>query len=417
MKINKVFDRQLEIMFDKENYCQSFKDYLKSCQKTIKIKFLLRLSDDSVVSFQGYRAQHNNWNGPYKGGIRFTEDVDVDECQGLAKIMTMKCILLDIPFGGAKGGLQINPEKYKKDLKRICEAFVENLIDVIGASKDIPAPDVGVSSENIDWMVCHYCKLTACSTNLNAFTGKSVQLQGCLSREYSTGYGVCHGIKFWYEHILRKNRGKKTFIIQGMGNVGKWTTFFLWKNKYECKAVSDHTGCFLVKSVDMGQILNYIDIYKTLRKLYENFPNSLEEINQDEFWKTKVDIIIPAAKEFQITKNIAEIISCDLLVEAANSPCTIEVDAILKNRGIEIIPDILANSGGVICSYFEWIQNQTFDRWDEIKNNFELEKKMDALLTNFFEMKFHPKFEAFTNREILMKIALDRLYFLYKKKI
>lgn len=417
MKINELFERQLEIIFEKENYSPHFQSYLKTCQKTINITFLVRLSDDSIVSFQGYRAQHNNWNGPFKGGIRFTEDVDVDECDGLAKIMTIKCILLNIPFGGAKGGVQINPEKYKKDMKKICETFTENLMGVIGSSKDLPAPDVGVTSEYIDWMASHYCKMTGSVSNYSTFTGKTVQLHGCLSREYATGFGVCHVIKSWYEHVFHKNMTGKTFIIQGMGNVGKWTTFFLWKNKCKCVAISDHTGCFLVKSVDMGQILNYIDTFKNLKTLQQNFPDSLEEISVEAFWKIKVDFAIPAAKEFQIDKNIAKNLSCNLLVEGANAPCAIEVDKILKDRSIEIIPDILANSGGVICSYFEWIQNQTFDTWDEMKNNFELEKKMDTLLTNFFEMKYHPKFKTFTNRQILMKIALDRLYYLFQKKI
>lgn len=415
--IESAFQELFTTFLKKEEYSATFVDMIQHCNRVIQLELPITLQDGSYQRIRAIRVQHNNWNGPYKGGLRFAKDANEEECRGLAIIMTLKCILLNIPFGGGKGAICINPMDYSDaDMKTICETFTEYLIDVIGPTKDIPAPDKGSNSRHMDYMVCHYYKFHQNPMCWGAFTGKTMLHHGSKGRDYATGYGVFLCIRYWFEYILKKNIQGTTFIIQGMGNVGKWSTYFLWKEGARCLAIADHTGYYSMKSMDFGQIYPHVAELQPLDGVQEKFKENLQRITKDEFWQTPCDIVIPAATHLQLSVEVAESLSCKIVVEGANCPCFSEVDALLKAKGIELIPDILANSGGVVVSYFEWIQNQIMEQWDENKIDSKLEKQLQETFSTFLEMKTHPSFTNYTNREILFKIALDKLFYLYKTK-
>ena len=422
-EISKLFHSQLETVLTTFNYDDIFLKCLKMHNKEIIVNFPVVLDDKRVEIFTGYRAQHNNWLGPYKGGLRFSDDVHLEECKALAFWMTIKCALHKLPFGGAKGGVMYNPRKYSEnDNRNISKAFCAAIYTNIGPTLDIPAPDIGTSSQTMDWMVSKYQELSnnmeTNKLNLGCFTGKSVDCGGSLGRNHSTGLGVALTIDYWNKHHEDFiDAPLKTYIIQGFGNVGVWTMHFLNQFGYTCLAVGDHTGYYKfneASSVDNVELLKKYNADN--RGLYnlENSPEfkDVEKISEQDFWKMKCDIIVPAAKELQITKDVAQNIdsSCRLVAEGANGPTTAEADAILLERNIEVIPDVLCNSGGVVVSYFEWLQNNSNDYWSLDK----VEKRLTNMLHNtcisVFDLKDKYKQHKYSNRTLAYKISVDTLF-------
>jgi glutamate dehydrogenase (NAD(P)+) len=337
----------------------------------IKVNFPVKINNNIEI-FTGYRIQHNNFLGPFKGGLRYHPNVSLDEVNALAQWMTYKCAVQDIPFGGAKGGIAIDVNNYnKQDIQNISRAFSKSLYSYIGSNKDIPAPDVNTNSQIMDWMTDEYNSISgnhALTCNMKSiFTGKSINFGGSYLREEATGRGVALSIKHWADYNNYKLEGK-SFIIQGFGNVGYYTSELLTKLGMNLIAVGDHTGYIYNK-----EGFNVFKLKKHIEK-YNNLSNYSEDtLSKEEFFKIQADIIIPSALELQITENIANDLNCSLIVEAANGPIDINSEMILKDRNIPIIPDILANSGGVLVSYYEWLQNKRDEYWleDNIRIKFD----------------------------------------------
>jgi glutamate dehydrogenase (NAD(P)+) len=419
-EISELFHSQLETVFKTFDYDATFLKCLNMHNKEITVNFPVVLDDNRVEIFTGYRAQHNNWLGPYKGGLRFSDEVHMEECKALAFWMTIKCALHKVPFGGAKGGVMYNPRKYSEnENKKISKAFCAAIYMNIGPTLDIPAPDIGTSSQTMDWMVSKYQELSndPNKLNLGCFTGKSVDCGGSLGRNHSTGLGVALTIDYWNKHHEDFiDAPLKTYILQGFGNVGIWTMHFLNQFGYTCLAVGDHTGYYTfnhASSIDIELLKKYNADNRGLYNL-ENSPEfqDVEKISEEDFWKMKCDIIVPAAKELQITKDVAQKIdsSCRLVAEGANGPTTAEADAILMERNIEVIPDVLCNSGGVVVSYFEWLQNNSNDYWSLDVVEDQLTNILHSTCDKLFVLKDQYKQDKYSNRTLAYKLSVDTLF-------
>ena len=388
---NLVLEQYTE-MLNHYNINEEIKEYLTFPKNEIIVNYPVRLDSDKVKIIKAYRVQHNNILGPFKGGIRFDENVCLDEVKSLAFWMTLKCALQNIPYGGAKGGIKINPYKFsKKELERISKGYATNMFKYIGENRDIPAPDLGTNSQIMDWMTDAYQK-KAQSHNNAVFTGKSIECGGSKGREQATGFGVVECIKLWAEK-KKFNLCGKTFIIQGFGNVGSNTAVLLVQLGMVCIGVSDHTRC--IKSEEGFNVFKLKQHCKQ-NKTIKDYPFG-EDISYEDFFGIECNIIIPAAKELVICGDSANILNCQLVVEAANGPIDLEAEKIILNNNIEIIPDILANSGGVIVSYYEWLQNKRSEYWDE--------KTVLEKLTDKMKQTFDIVYNKHLNENISMRIS------------
>ena len=354
------------------NISENIKDYLEYPKNEIIVHYPIRLDNNKVEIIKGYRVQHNNVLGPFKGGIRISDDIYLNEIKALAFWMTLKCALHQLPYGGAKGGIKINPNNYSKnELEKISKGYASSMFKYIGENKDIPAPDLGSNSQIMDWMIDSYQK-KAQSHNNAVFTGKSIECGGSEGREIATGFGVVECIKLW-SSINNFNLDGKTYIIQGYGNVGSNTALLLNKLGLICIGVADHTRCIYSKE---GFNVYNLKHHCIQHKNIENYGFG-ETITSEEFFSIECDIVIPAAKELVITEKEAPNINCKIIVEAANGPTNIEAEEILSKKNIEIIPDILANSGGVIVSYYEWLQNKRCEYWTKKEVLTKLSNQME----------------------------------------
>lgn len=372
MSVLKLVDNTIKhtfITFPKLN--NNIMKYLSKPNNEIKVNFTVKLSDN-LVNLTGYRVQHNNILGPYKGGIRFHNQVTQDEVNALSKWMTYKCCLQDIPFGGAKGGITIDSSKFSNhELEIISRQFTQTISKYIGPDKDIPATDVGTNSQIMDWMTDEYIKLNNTSNN-SVFTGKSIICGGLQGRSESTGYGVAMCVNEWAKSKNIDLEGK-TFIIQGLGNVGINVAKKLSSYGMVLVGIGNEYGYrYNKEGFNIYQIQKQLKINPDIQN-YDvgNF------IDKQKFFSINCDVIVPCALELQICEEEAKIINTQLIVEGANGPTDEKAESILTEKGIDIIPDILANSGGVICSYYEWIQNKnhTLYNKDEIFNLLESHMK------------------------------------------
>lgn len=331
---------------------------LQNPNKIIQTNFPVVINNE-IHYFNGFRVQHNNILGPYKGGIRFDKNVSLNEVTNLATWMTLKCSLLNIPFGGGKGAVQIDVQNFsKKDTELIAKHYIRSIYKDLGSNYDIPAPDLGTNSSLIDVMSHEYNKCSG-KKDYATFTGKSVTNHGSFFRKQSTGYGVGLVLN---NYMKMMNVEYNSYIIQGYGNVGRHLASYLHKNNKDmlCLSVGDHTGYIYNKNgIDTDALNNFCDKGNKLC----DFPNSVL-ISKDEFFSLKIDVIIPAALEDQITSDNAYYLQCKVIIEAANGPVSIEADKICESKNIVVIPDILANSGGVLVSYFEWEQNKIRKSWN-----------------------------------------------------
>ncbi|MFH1175064.1 MAG: Glu/Leu/Phe/Val dehydrogenase [archaeon] len=346
--------------------------YLKEPDKEITVPFPVKMDDGTVQKFEGYRVQHNNVRGPYKGGIRFAPQVDLDEVKALASWMTWKTAVVDIPFGGAKGGVTCNPTKLSKaELERLTRRFTYALIDNIGPDIDIPAPDVNTNAQTMAWMADTYMMQKPGGVSKAVVTGKPIDLGGSLGREEATGRGV---MLCTMEAIkdLGLQPQKLTCIVQGFGNVGSHAARLLAEQGITIIGVSDiNTALYDKNGLDMPKLLQHVTEKKTLK----GFPAE-EILPKERILEMPCDILVPAALENQLTQSNAERISARIIAEGANGPTTPAANEIFYKKGMLVIPDILANAGGVIVSYFEWVQNQQRESWSHEEVNQKLKHKL-----------------------------------------
>ncbi len=339
------------------------REILAEPKNELIVHFPVRMDDGRNRVFKGYRIQHNNVMGPYKGGMRYHQGVTLDELKALSMQMTWKCALLGIPFGGGKGGIKFNPRDHSEDeLRRITRRFTHALGTNIGPAYDIPAPDVGTNAKTMVWMMDTYMN-TGPTYEKNdqraVVTGKTVNAGGSEGREKATGQGVVHCIKEWARERRFDLEGA-TAIVQGFGNVGSNAALLLSKLGVSTIATGDHTGYL---RNDEGLNAHKLQDYVQANGSIEGYPRG-ERITRDEFFEAPADLFIPAALENQVGEKEATALRVRLVAEGANGPTNPAGEAVLKDRGIPIIPDVLANSGGVTVSYYEWVQNRNSEHWD-----------------------------------------------------
>ncbi len=396
-------------------------DALAEPQNIIDVNFPVEMDDGTVKNFRGFRVQHNNWRGPYKGGIRYHQNVDLDEVKSLAFWMTIKCAVLDIPFGGGKGGVEVDPKNLsKKELENLTRAFVGLIYKDIGPNKDVPAPDVNTTPEVMAWIADEYSKLVG-QDSPAVVTGKPVDKGGSLGRGGATGLGGFYVL----ESILRQgfggqviNKDRTRIVIQGFGNVGQQIAKLCDEAGYQVIAVSDSRGGIILNPKSKVQIipnqiqnpnskLNIDEVikYKQQTGSVVGFSGT-ETITNEELLELDCDVLIPAALENQITEKNAQNIKAKIILELANGPVTPEADEILKNRGVQVVPDVLANAGGVTVSYFEWYQNIYNERWTEKEVNDKLKEKMEASFETIWDIIKNKKTSC---REAAYILALKKL--------
>lgn len=370
------------------------------------VNFPVKMDNGDVEIFQGYRVQHNNALGPYKGGLRYHPTVDIDAARALAMWMTWKTSLAGLPYGGGKGGIQLDPSKYSKDeLERITRRFTYALGDNIGPEHDIPAPDVNTNAQTMAWMADTYMSTkapAARSMNQHVVTGKPIGSGGLEGRDRATGYGVFLTIKFWIEGNNETLEGK-TFIVQGFGNVGYWAAYFLEQEGAKMIGVQDAYGS--IKNVNGIKVEDLFNYTKANNGSLVGYPES-EAMEKEDFFALDSDICIPAALGNQITEENAHLIKAKLIAEGANGPINVEGEKILLEKGVTIIPDILCNSGGVITSYFEWLQNRNGELWNMEEVIERLDKKLKESYTKVSD---YAKLEGIDMRKAAYCIAIQRI--------
>ncbi len=340
----------------------------------IMVHFPVKMLDGKWRLFKGYRVQHNNALGPYKGGLRFHPDVHLDDVKSLAFLMTMKCSLVGVPYGGGKGGIKVNPREHQaEEMQRIVRRFTAAIAHNIGPDYDIPAPDVGSTSQHMAWIADTYSFLSeVAGQNPSAvITGKPVEYGGSLGREKATGQGVVDTLCEMLPELSLKPE-QCTFSVLGFGNVGSWSAKIFQDKGATLIAAADHTGFIRNdKGIDAHDLARHVE-----SKGGVNAYPKATSCTKDEFYKTKVDVFIPAALEQMIKEPEAEALNCKVVAEGANAPTTPAGERVLQSRGIEVLPAILCNAGGVTVSYFEWVQNKTFRTWDLDRVDTELNKHM-----------------------------------------
>lgn len=372
-------------------------------ERELKVYIPLKMDDGRINVFEGYRVQHSTLRGPGKGGIRYHQNVEINDIRALAAMMTFKCAIVNIPYGGAKGGLTVNPRELSMgELERLTRKYTTAIMPFIGPEKDIPAPDVGSNSQVMDWIMDTYSANKGYPV-YGVVTGKDIDVGGSLGRNEATGRGLTIIAIRTLQTLNQDIKGKRV-AIQGMGNVGSTTANFLHQSGAKIIAVSDVSGgIYSEKGIDIPDVLNYLD---KGRNLLEGYKGDFVRITNSELLECDCDILIPAALENQITEKNADKIKAGIIIEAANGPTSEEADAILNSKNVLVVPDILANAGGVVVSYLEWVQNLQGLLWDEDEVNDRLRKIMskafDEVYQNAMEYKCNMRNGAYA-------LALKRL--------
>jgi len=364
--------RQVAAAFDVDD---SLVRVLERCKKAVVVAVPTRMDDGSIEVFEGYRVQHNIARGPSKGGIRFHPDVTLDEVRALAMWMTWKCALTGIPFGGAKGGIACDPKAMSKgELERMTRRYASEIVNEIGPDVDIPAPDVNTNGETMSWLFDTYSMNKGRSV-LGVVTGKPLIIGGSLGREEATSRGALFTVR---EALKRVHRGFDglTCVVQGFGNVGSYLAKFLYEQGATVIGVSDSTAAlFNSEGIDVPAAFAWKREHGTLGGFAD-----AEEILAEELLELDCDLLAPCALEQVITADNADRVQARIICEGANGPLTPEADAILEDKGVIVLPDILANAGGVVVSYFEWVQGLQQYFWTEQ----EVNARLDAIITRAF---------------------------------
>lgn len=352
--------KQVKTACDRLNADPAVYEILKSPQRVLEVAFPVKLDNGTVKTFTGYRSQHNNAVGPYKGGVRFHPNVNLDEVKALSIWMTIKCCVAGIPYGGGKGGITLDPRDYSEaELERIARAYSEAISPLIGEKIDIPAPDVNTNGKIMSWMVDAYENVVKKSAP-GVFTGKPVEFGGSLARTEATGYGVNFAAVQALEKLGKDVKGA-TYAIQGFGNVGYHTGYYAHQSGAKVVAVSTvDVAIYNENGLDMEALFKEFQE----KGFITNEAGYGKEISNAELLALDVDVLAPCALENQLTSENAGKVRAKIVVEGANGPTTPEADAILRQNGVLVVPDILANCGGVVVSYFEWVQNLQGYYWE-----------------------------------------------------
>jgi glutamate dehydrogenase (NAD(P)+) len=366
-----VAKTQIDIVAKEINLDPNVTQYLKRIERALIVTIPIKMDDGSIKIFEGYRVHHSTVRGPGKGGIRYSPHVYLDEVKALATWMTWKTSLLNLPLGGAKGGVCVDPRKLSKgELERLTRRYTAEIINIIGPDIDIPAPDVNTNAQIMAWMMDVY-SMQKGRTVPGVVTGKPIEIGGSVGREPATGMGLYYVLQALCEK-LKLNLKDLSIIIQGCGNVGGTIAELLYNHGCKVLAISDiSTGIYCQEGLNIEKILNWI---KEGNYLKDYKDDDYKHISNDELLTSKCDVLIPSAIENQITDKNAERIQCKIIVEGANGPTTPQADKVLFRKGIRVIPDILANSGGVCVSYFEYIQDIHSYFWKLDRINEELRR-------------------------------------------
>ncbi len=357
---------------------------VKYPERELSVSVPVRMDDGSVRVFRGYRVQHSTVRGPAKGGIRYHQNVNIDEVKALAAWMTFKCAVVDIPYGGGKGGITVDPTTLSRtELQRLTRRFTSMIAPIIGPERDIPAPDVGTNAEVMGWVMDTYSMLNGHATPA-VVTGKPLQLGGSQGRGEATGRGVMLNTLY----ICKKHGidiGDATIAVQGMGNVGSISARLLYEQGAKIVAVSDVSGgIYKADGLDIPAVCKYLSVRGNLLSGYSE--SGISRISNSELLESDVTVLIPAALENQINSENAARIRAKIIVEGANGPTTVEADDILEQNGVTLVPDILANAGGVVVSYFEWVQNLQALEWEEKDVNDKLAKNMQKAFDSVYDI-------------------------------
>nr|AGF93572.1 Glu/Leu/Phe/Val dehydrogenase, C terminal [uncultured organism] len=380
---------------------KQIRELLQEPMRTLSVSIPVKLDDGNIHVFKGFRCQHNNVLGPTKGGIRFHPQVSEDEVKALAAWMTFKCSLVGIPYGGAKGGVIVNPKELSRnELERLSRGFIQSISPIIGPDKDIPAPDVYTDAQVMSWFMDEFSKLKGVNTP-GLVTGKPVVLGGSFGRHSATARGVMYTVREAAKAIDLDLKGA-TVAVQGYGNAGSFSAKFL--NELGCKIVAANDskgGIYCEDGIDPIEAAKHKEETGSVKGF-----TGCEEISNEELLTMDVDILVPAALENQITKENADEIKARMIAEAANGPTTPEADEILFQKQIMIIPDILANAGGVTVSYFEWVQNLANYYWSKE----EVDRKLEDIMVDAFEKVYNTHEEMGVNMRVsAFIVAIKRL--------
>jgi len=354
-------------------------EYLRMPRRELIVHFPVIMDSGSIRMFTGFRVHHNTTLGPTKGGIRYHPDVTLDECRALAMWMSWKCALMNLPYGGAKGGVIVDPKQLSQDeLRRMTRRYATEITPFISPEMDIPAPDVGTNAQVMAWIMDTYSMHKGYSVPA-VITGKPISVGGTVGREYATGLGVTYVTRAMMKRRLGLNLEDCTVAIQGFGNVGSWTARTMHERGARVVAISDvHGGVYNSLGLDPRHLRHYADTTGSV----VGYPGA-DTLTNEELLELEVDILVPAALEGQLTVENADKIRARVIAEGANGPTTPEADAIFNEKGIMVIPDILCNAGGVVVSYFEWVQDLQAFFWDEGEIRHQMERK---LLNNLDEV-------------------------------
>jgi len=374
---------------------------LKEPQKVLEVSIPIEMDNGKVQIFKGFRAQHNNYRGPYKGGVRFHPDVNIDEVKALATWMTFKCATVDIPFGGGKGGVIVDSSKLSEhELKHLTQGYVDKIFEFIGPDKDVPAPDVYTNPQIMAWIMDEYSHISRVHSP-GVVTGKPLENEGSLGRDTATAQGAAYIL---YEYLRNNSIDAKTttVAIQGYGNAGANLADILFDKGFKIIAVSDSKGAIInEKGLDPNEISKHKKMKGSVKGLKES-----KSIPAEKILELDVDILVPAALENVITKSNANKIKADCVLEVANGPTTPEADLMLEKKKIDVLPDILANAGGVIVSYFEWVQNRSRYYWTEKEIDQKLLKKMTKAFLDIHNFMTNKKI---TYRQSAYALAINRI--------
>jgi glutamate dehydrogenase (NAD(P)+) len=391
------FDRAAQLLdLDPDLYA-----VLRVPNRELKVYIPTRMDSGRIQVFEGYRVQHNFARGPAKGGIRYAPDVSLDEVRALAAWMTWKCAVVNVPFGGAKGGIICDPQQMSVgELERMTRRYAAELLDFIGPEKDVPAPDMNTNEQTMAWIMDTY-SMHARHTVTAVVTGKPIDLGGSSGRREATGRGILFVVN---EAIKRfkMTPAETRVVVQGSGNVGGIGAGLLHESGYKVVAISDiHGGIYSPKGINIPDALEYL----RTRRSFDGY-EGVEFVNNQELLELDCDVLVPAATENQITSQNAEKIKCKVLAEGANGPTTAAADQILHQKGVFVIPDILANAGGVTVSYFEWVQDRMGYFWREDVVN---ERLQDKMVASFNDLCRYADAHAVDTRTAAYMLAIDRV--------
>ena len=397
-----VAQSQLDAVAKLMNLEEDMRQNLRMCQRELIVHFPVQMDDGSQRMFTGFRVHHNTTKGPTKGGIRYHPDVSLDECRALAMWMTWKCSLMNLPYGGAKGGVIVAPESLsKRELEKMTRRYATEVSPLMGPERDIPAPDVGTNAQVMAWIMDTYSMHRGYSIPA-VVTGKPVSVGGTVGRESATGLGITYVTRQVLKQQFGRTLEDATMAIQGFGNVGSWTARSMHERGARIVAISDKFGgIYNSKGIDLRQLQRHVAETGSV----VDFAGT-DKLNNDELLSLEVDVLVPAALEGQISGSNAGKIRAKLISEGANGPTTPDADAILDDKGITVIPDILCNAGGVVVSYFEWVQGLQSFFWDEgtVRRNMEktLLDNLEVVLGTMSQHKYSMRSAAYT-------IAISRI--------